>query len=109
MSQGCPRRLDRANGEAGCNVASAFPSALPKVIEHSETASKYFSNLLPLEDEPGRSSRFGSVANLSVNGDTNHVGGVLLAFGPSRHLCFSSRRDRESTARSGRSHPKTRL
>ena len=28
--QGSPRRLDRANGEAGCNVANAFPSALPE-------------------------------------------------------------------------------
>ena len=32
----------------------------------------------------------------------------LPAFGASRHLCFSSRRDRGSIARSGRRHPKTR-
>jgi hypothetical protein len=30
------------------------------------------------------------------------------AFGASRHLCFSNRRDRGSTARSGRRPPKTR-
>jgi hypothetical protein len=56
-SQGCSRRLDRANAKS--LVTSPVHSLRPcwKVIEHSETASKYFSNLLRFEDEPVARSR----------------------------------------------------